>query len=724
MIKNYFKIAWRNMIRNRVNSFINIAGLAIGMICVILILFYVEDELKYDRFLQHASRIYQVNLEGTDNGVVGVSGNTGPAVGPTMVKEFPEIEACVRIHRPGDKMVSYEQNKQAANYFTEKHLLAVDSNFLQVFTYETIAGDPATCLEKPDAVVLTKETAQKYFGNSNPIGKTLLIGNEKKPYAVSAVVANIPSQSSIQFDMLVPISSYPDVKRRSWNWWWLQVNTYVKLRDNAGTDKESITKIEAKFPAMVKQHAFTRNNPTFEEFIKKGNKLTYHLQPLTSVHLYASGMGTTARLTTLGDIKYVRIFSFIALIIIILACVNFMNLSTAQSAKRSKEVGIRKVLGSEKKQLVKQFLVEAVLHSLVAMVIALVCVLLLLKPFNAIAGKSLDFNLLFTGNMWILVLGLALCTGLFAGSYPAFYLTSFNPVKVLKGMKLFRSSFGSLFIRNGLVVFQFTISTALIIATIVIYQQLQFTRSKDLGFDKENVVIISNSERLGQQEESFRQELTKLPAVANAAITTGIPIIENFGDTYVPVPGAAGEQLIKEIPLSSFMIDYDFIPTLDIRMLKGRNFSRDFSDSGSVILNETAARQIGWQDPVGMTLEYPGNNQSFKVIGVAKDFNIGSLQTAVAPFALFHASSRTYGLGHSYIMARMKPGNMSTYLSQLESKWKGFAPNTPFDYSFLDSELDALYRSEKRMGTIFIIFTVLSIFVACLGLFGLAAYTA
>ena len=338
-------------------------------------------------------------------------------------------------------------------------------------------------------------------------------------------------------------------------------------------------------------------------------------------------------------------------------------------------------------------------------------------------GNHLILNLLLTGNIWLFIAGLVVITGLLAGSYPAFYLTSFKPVAVLKGMKLFKSGLGNLFIRNGLVVFQFTISTALIVCTIIVYHQLKYTQNRNLGFNKENVVIISSSERLGSREESFRQEITKLPGIMNATISTGIPADFNFGDNYTPEPADSTEHLDKDIGLSSFMVDYDFVPTLQIEMLKGRNFSKDFSDSASVILNETAVKQIGWKDPIGRTLEYPGNSQSFKVIGVAKDFNIGSLQAMIPPFALFHTSSKTYGVGHSYIMARMKPGNTISNLNELESKWKSFAADAPFDYSFLDSELNALYRSEKRMGSVFIIFTVLSIFVACLGLFGLAAYT-
>ena len=396
MIKNYFKIAWRNMIRNKVNSFINITGLSIGMTSVILILFYVQDELSYDRFFKQSDHIFQVNVNGNLDGEEFLTGNTPPPVGPSLVNEFPEIETSVRIYRPGDIMVRYEEGRQAEKYFTEKNILAVDSNFLQLFTYEVMEGNPVKCLEKPNSLVITEQTAKKYFGNSNPIGKILLFDNEKTPFTVTGVLHAIPSQSSLQFDMLTPISSYPVVKRFSWSWVWLQVNTYVKLRDNIAVDKASIKKLEAKFPAMVKKYGasgFKRIGKPIDEVIKKGGKWDLQLQPLTSIHLYAAEMGTNARLTTLGNIKYVYIFSVIALFIIILACVNFMNLSTAQSAKRAKEVGIRKVLGSEKKQLIRQFLAEALLYSFIAALVAIVLVVLLLKPFNEVAGKSFDFEL-------------------------------------------------------------------------------------------------------------------------------------------------------------------------------------------------------------------------------------------------------------------------------------------------------------------------------------------
>ncbi len=720
MFKNYFKTACRNIQRNKVNSFINIAGLAIGMSCVVLIAIYVRDELSYDTFFRDAKNLYQVNLTGTDNGVQFSTGNTAPAVGPTMHSLYPEIESYSRIYRPGDVMVRNDDGPKAGTNYTEKRILAVDSNFLQIFNYQILKGDAASCLKGPNSVVLTEQTAQRYFGNTDAIGKLLQFGTDKKVFLVSAVLKNIPQQSSFQFDMLTPINAYSVVKKRSWNWFWLQTNTYVKMKNPL--KPEEIARLESKFAVMAKEHAF-QNRAAMEVFAKKGGKLEFRLMSLTSVHLYATGAGTPARLTTLSDIKYVYIFSIIALFIIILACVNFMNLSTAQSAKRAKEVGIRKVLGSVKLQLVKLFLTEAVLYSLIATFIAMIVILLLIKPFNEITGKTLTYGSIFTSYICLFVLLLSLLIGLLAGIYPAFYLTSFHPAEVLKGTRLPKNSFGNLLIRNGLVVFQFSISIALIICTAIVFRQLKYIQNKDLGLTRENVVVISNTDRLKTNEESFRQELLKQPAVIDASISSSIPSRVNFTDGYVPEQVESDKPLIKEIDLTSFMVDNDFIPTYQMHVLQGRNFSKEFSDSASVILNETAAKQIGWKDAVGKYLAYPGNNQRFRVIAVVKDFNVSSLHEAIEPFALFHNASKTYDLGHSYVTVRFRASNMKDYLSDLGNKWKQFVPGTPFDYSFLDSEFDSLYRSEQLMGTVFGIFTFLSIFVACLGLFGLSLYT-
>jgi putative ABC transport system permease protein len=405
MFKNYFKTAWRNMLRNKTNSIINIAGLAIAMACVITIVMYVQDELSYDKFFANADHIFQVNMSGRDNGVESTSGgNTAPKVGPTLQNMYPEIESYVTIYRPGDVLVRYEGNNRAPDFYTEKQVFAVDSNFLQVFNYKLLEGSAATCLQKPNSVVITEATAKKYFGSSNPIGKVLLFDVDKRPFIVTGVLKNIPSNSSFQFQMLAPIVAYGEVKKRSWNWFWLQVNTYVKLKDNVDVDKVSVAKLESKFPQMVMEHVFDNNNgQSFEKFTKNGGKLSFSLMPFTLVHLHAMRMQTPARLTTLSDIKYIYIFSAIAFFIIILACVNFMNLSTAQSATRAKEVGIRKVMGSLRNQLIKQFLTEAMLYSFLSTIIALILVAALLNPFNAIAGKLLVFQSIFTTNTWLFV---------------------------------------------------------------------------------------------------------------------------------------------------------------------------------------------------------------------------------------------------------------------------------------------------------------------------------
>ena len=711
------------MRRNKMNSLINVSGLSIGMACVILIVLYVRDELSYDRFLPGATHIFQVNMTTMDNGVLDPTGNTAPAVGPALVSTYPEIEGFARIYRPGDVTVRYQENARAANYFTESRILAVDSNFLQIFRFPVVEGDPLTCFQQPNSIVISEATAKKYFGDSHAIGKVLLYDDDKKPFVVTAVVKDVPGQSTFQFDMLVPIRTYPEVKKRSWNWGWLQVSTYVKLRDNIRVDKPAIAALEAKFPIMVKEHAFLRQHQTYEEFIKKGGRMDYSLMPFLDVHLDANSMGVQARLTNLGDIKYIYIFCAIALFLIILACVNFINLSTAQSATRAKEVGIRKVMGSAKSQLRQQFLIEALLCSFLATLLALALVALTLSPFNAIAGKSMTFSSIFSNQTWVLIAALGILTGFLAGAYPAFYLTSFNPVTAIKGMKLFKSDFGALFIRNGLVVFQFGIAITLIICTLIVFKQLKFTQERNLGLNKENVLVLSSTKRLGAQEEAFRQELAKQGYIIGASISSSIPTKGNFGDDYAPGLTETDKPLIKNISLSSFMVDDNFIPTLGVQVLRGRGFSRDFSDSASVILNETAVEMIGWKNAIGKYLDYPGNSQRFKVIGIVKDFNVASFRESIEPFALFHASSRTYGLKTSYISVRLAAGDVNDHLRRMESLWKSYAPDTPFDYTFLDSEFNALYRSEQRMGAVFGIFTFLSIFVACLGLFGLSVFT-
>jgi putative ABC transport system permease protein len=725
MIKNYFKTAWRNMARNKVNSFINISGLSIGIACTLLIVIFIKNELSYDRFHKDANRIFQVVLNGNMNGQEFWAGNTPPPVGAALTSNIPEIETYTRFYKPNDIVVRYEENNETEKFFTEKNVLAVDSNFLQVFDFSVIEGDAATALMQPGSVVLTEEMAKKYFGNEKAIGKTVLMTQAKKPFAVTAVIKNVPSQSSLKFDFLAPVADFPVVKRFSWSWVWQQMVCYVKLKPNVRTDAAGIHAVEAKFPAMVSVQAangFRRIGKPFDEFIRSGGKWDFHLMPLADVHLH-SGKISMPWINHISNIKYIYIFGSIALFIILLACVNFMNLATARAANRAKEVGIRKVTGSTKTQLVKQFLSEALLYSIISSVIAVALVVLLLKGFSVIIDEPISFQSAFTTEIWISLIILTIVVGLFAGSYPAFYLTSFKPVLVLKGKNLLAGSRRNLLIRNGLVVFQFAISTIMIVGTLVVLKQLKFFRNTDLGFTKENVLVISSTNRLKQSEDNFRQSISQMPGVINASITSSIPSGGVFGDSYQPAP--EGDQPSNEINLNSFIVDEAFVPTLNIKVLKGRNFSKEFSDSASVILNEEAVKQIGWKDPVGKWLDYPGgNNVRFKVIGVVKNFNIESLQAVITPFALFYSTSKTYDLGITNIVAKISPGNLSHLIEQLQSKWKSFVSAEPFDYNFLDTAFDAQYRSEQRLGSIFSIFSTLSIFIACLGLFGLSAFMA
>jgi len=712
------------MLRNKTSSFINVGGLSVGIAAALLILIFIEKELSYDKFHKDSDRIYQVVLNGNMNGQEFWGGNTPPPVGAALTNNIPEIESYTRFYKANDIVVRNEENGRSI-FFTEKNVLAVDSNFLQLFGFKILEGDASTALMKPGSVVITEDMAKKYFGNEKAIGRTLSMRDDKQPFIVTAVLKNIPSSSSIQFDFLTPVADFPAVKRFSWSWVWRLMVCYVKLKPNVVTNQASIQNIEAKFPAVIKVQAangFRRIGKPFDEFVKSGGKWDFHLMPLTDVHLHSAAINMPW-LRNISNIKYVYIFGSIALFIILLACVNFMNLSTARGANRLKEVGIRKVTGSTKAQLIKQFLAEAILYSFISSIIAIVLVVLSLKGFSLIIGEPVSFQTVFTPGIWISLISLTILIGLLAGSYPAFYLTSFKPILVLKGKNLFSSGKKTLVLRNGLVVFQFFISTVMIIGTIVVLKQLNFFRNTDLGFNKENVVVITSSNRLGTAEEAFRQTIKTMPGIINAAITTSIPSGGAFGDNYQPED--EGSKKSAELELNSFLVDEAFIPTLNIKVLKGRNFSKDYNDSSSVILNEEAVRQIGWKDPVGKWIEYPGgNNTRFFVIGVVKNFNVQSLQNAIIPFALFHPSSKTYGWGTSNIVARIKGGNINSTINQLEGSWKSYAANEPFDYSFLDESFDAQYRSEKRFGSIFSVFAALSIFIACLGLFGLSAFMA
>jgi putative ABC transport system permease protein len=470
--------------------------------------------------------------------------------------------------------------------------------------------------------------------------------------------------------------------------------------------------------------AFERIGQPLDQFLSKGGKWDFFLQPLTRVHLHSADIGTNY--TNLGNITYVWIFSIVALFITLLACVNFMNLSTAQAIHRAKEVGVRKVLGSKRGQLTAQFLTESLILSFIAAGLAILVAGVLIPAFNSITAKTLTFSDLFRTPLCFLLLGLPLLTGLLAGWYPALFLSRYQPSAVLKGNGSAGQTASSLTLRNGLVIFQFATAIALVVCTFIVFEQLHYEQSKDLGLQKSQVLVLSHAEKIPYSaREALRQHLLQAQGVQSATLSSDVPGIHFYGFTDFYVPSLEGKPLTKDLTLTSFVVDPYFIPTLHMQLIQGKNFDRSPIDSVGVILNETAIKQLGWKDPLGKHISYPGkDNQTFEVIGVVKDFHVQSLKDKVTPFALFAPSSGMYTAGTSYILLSLDKGDPTQTLKMLSNYWDKSAPGIPFEYSFLDQDYDALYRSENRMGKVFGIFTGLSILVAVMGLLGLSTFTA
>lgn len=711
MLTNYLKIALRNLLRQKAYSFINIVGLAVGMACCLLMILYVQHELSFDRFHTKADRIYRVNISAKMGESDDVGGQTPPPIAERLRQDFPEVERATQIFPLRTSTVRYKDK-----VFVEPNVLATDEYFLQIFSFKLLAGSPNGLLKEPGTAVITQSIAEKYFGKESAVGKTMTLFNENREFKIVGVVEDPPSNAHFSFGVLTSISSFRVVKIFDWSWVWCQLVTYVQLREGA-----SPTALEAKFPQMVEKYApaaFDRIGQSFAELKKQGGHWDFFLQPITAIRLYSDRVGNPLGVT--GSIVYVYIFSAAAALIILLACINFMNLATARAARRAKEVGIRKSLGIARKQLIMQFLSESMLMSVLAMFCALCLTEFALHPFNALSGKTLTLDFIANPLLGISTIALTFIVGIAAGSYPALYLSSVKPVEVLAGrLRLGVRSSG---LRNALVVFQFAVSVCLIVCTIGVYSQLEFIRTMNVGFDKENVIVIDNANQLAAQKESFRQSLLGQSSITKVSFSTMVPGSGSFDDFYKPEAAP-----LKDLTLSSYMADEDFIPTLGLQMVKGRNFSKEYPadcESG-VLLNEDAAKKIGWADPIGQYITYPGgNNTKFKVIGIVKDFNAASVHTQITPFAIFHQASKTYNIRSSCVVIRIRAGQAQAAVKAIEQQWKRFTSDASPEYSFLDEDFDRQYRSEQRLGKVLGVFTVIAIFIACLGLFGLAAFMA
>jgi len=709
MFKNYFLIAWRNLKNSKAFSFINISGLAIGLATCLLILLYVKDELSYDRYNEKADRIYRIDGDLKFAGNHFVIAVAPEPMGATMKRDYPEVEQTVHFRSYGGVLVRKGQQN-----IHEDKVVYTDSTLFSVFTLPMIQGDPAHALAEPKSVVITEKTAMKYFNSTDVVGKYLVV-NDTTNLKVTGVIKNIPSQSHFNFDFFIS-GNKSIAKWELGDWLSNNFNTYILLKKGADARR-----LEARMPQMVDKYmvpvAQAIMHVDIDQFTKSGNYIKYSLTPVTAIHLHSN---KTAEMDANGNIQYVYIFSTIAVFILLIACINFMNLSTARSAGRAKEVGVRKVLGSTRQSLIRQFLMESMLVCFIALVMSVLIAITLLPLFNQLASKELSPVLFISP--WVLasLLGLTVVVGFLAGSYPALFLSAFRPAQVLKGK--IAAGFKSGWLRSSLVVFQFTISVILMVGTIVIYRQLNYIRNKDIGYNRNQVLIIQNTNALGSQAAAFREEVLKMNGAQSATMTGFLPTAPWRTDyPLFPVPTTDAS---KAASMQIWNVDENYIPTLGMRMVQGRNFSRDFlTDSTGIIINESAARLLGFRQAVNKDLysldNFPAKDLThLHIIGVVKDFNFNSLHEEVSPLAM------RWRKENGSIAVRIATKNIPGLIAQIENKWRAMAPSQPFNYTFMDQDFNKTYRSEQQTGGLFITFATLAIFIACLGLLGLAMFTA
>lgn len=703
MINNYFKIAWRTLLRNKLFSSINILGLSLGIALCFLIMLFVQDELSFDKYNKNADRIARVIFNANINGGKIHESVIMPPVAAVLKKDFPEVQDATRVMNFGTPNITYQQT-----VFKNDRMALVDPNFFSTFTLPLVNGDVKTVLTQPNTVVISESIAKKYFGNENAIGKVINLSNSDGSYKVTGVMQDVPVNSHFHFDLFASLTGWNDAK--SDTWMASSYHTYVVLKPGA-----ELKTIESKFPGMVEKYMGPQIQKamglSLQQFRTKGNELGFSLQPLTDIHLHSN---TSNEFEPGGNESYVYIFAGIAVFMLIVACINFVNLSTAGASKRAKEVGVKKVIGSGRLHLIKQFLTESVLISLFSLLIAAVFVWLALPVFNDVSGKQLHFGIAPV----LAFIGLGLLVGIVAGIYPAFYLSSFRPIVVLKGK--FVASNKTFGLRKSLVVFQFFISVGLIISTIVVYQQMKFIQNKDLGFNKDQVLVIPNSWALGKNEQAYKNEMLNDSRVLNATVSWYKPAGPSNYNNALAYPQGNDQLIVSGV---NYHVDENYIPTLNIQMASGRNFSKELlTDSTAIILNETAAKALGFNNETAINKTIirqnsdRGDNVPYHIIGVVKNFNFKSLHESISPLMM---SLQPEG----GLIFKVKTTDIAGLLATMKSKWENYKTEEPFTYSFMDDLFNKTYATEQKTSTVLNIFSIVTIFVACLGLFGLATYT-
>lgn len=684
MFKNYVKTAWRNIARHKGYSFINIFGLAVGLASCLTILLWVRDEMSYDRFHASAGSIQRVIAQASEPGGGSESfAVLPPNLGPALKAEFPEILKMARHLSVNQQLVSRGDKK-----FFEKNVSLVDPEFLQMFSFPLRRGDAKSALSGPRAIVLTESAAAKYFGSQEPLGKTLRLNN-RSDYTVTGILADIPAQSHLSFDILLPSLAarefgYPNVD----TWTQFSYETYVLLHEGA-----DVRSLESKIAARL-------HKPLGD------TRISLRLQPLTDIHLRSAAIQEGE---VRGNIDMVLLFSLLAVFILLMACINYLNLTTAQGGTRTKEIGLRKVSGADRREIIFQFLGESVLQAALAMIIALVLITLFLPLFNSLSGKEISAGALLSPSAWLPLLGFLLITGLLAGIYPALYLSRFTPAAVLKGKTALGA--GGSRSRKVLVVFQFSLTILLIIGSVSIYRQLRFLRTRTLGFNKELVLMVPLRGELAGKFQPLKAEMLGNSSVAGVSAASD-PVMM-FGSRKV-LDDWEGRKPGEEVQLDFVWSDEDYLTTHGIELAQGQFFSKNMSGSldDKIVISESAVRALGLASPIGKRLD------KREIIGVVKDFHARSLHSAIGPVAMAYDPKK-----FAYLFIKIKPGNIAAALAAVAETWKRAAPDYPFDFSFLDQQIDKLYRADRKLAGVINGFAVLALLVANLGLLGMVSYT-
>jgi putative ABC transport system permease protein len=698
MIRNYLKVAFRNLLKHKGYAFINILGLAVGIGASVLILLYIINEMSYDKFHENAYRTYRITADWSNKGDSRIHQLGTPYILAKTIREnYPQVEAITQIAGPmGDVIVRYRDTA-----FKETDAFCAEPSFFDVFGFPLLKGSPEASLKDPNMMVITESLAKKYFGDEDPLGKTMEIqaSGEKLLLKVTGVMQDIPQNSHFRFDMLFSMKTiYPEP---SMGWTWNNYITYITLQEGVTQSlmEEKLVEIDRVYFEGGDEHI----------------PWIWTLTPITRIHLH-SDLVTGNQPN--GSMAYVRLFSMVAVLILLIAGINFVNLATARSSRRAKEVGLRKVVGSLRRQIIQQFLGESILMSLIGLGLAIILIQIALPFYRNLTGKSLVLS--YFGNPFVIpgLLALALGVGLLAGLYPAFFLSSFKLTHVLKESSLAGKGRGSLFLRNGLVVFQFTMSVLLIIGSLVIFRQLEFIKNQRLGFDKEHVVVIHNADTLGSQLETYKESLKQKSDVL------GVTAVRSVPGRGTPNWGIGVEGVDRQRPLNmNFMTcDQDFADVLNIKMLEGRFMSREFpSDKNAAVINKKAAEYFGIPDPVGKKLRIWWTRKDLTIIGIIDNFHFESLHRDVRAMGYILPEAIDSTL-RPYLLVKISSQVTSSVLADLRKTWETISPALPFEFTFLDEKINSLYQNDNRAGKIVTLFSILAVFVSCLGLFGLAAF--